>query len=197
MFVAVCFLDSSKSISLSSAFVNTFLKLFLKIFSSIFFKLRRPLFRSWGFLSSFAYRILPFSFVFVNTFWQTFLYILHYQLSFGTLLRVFSCFVSLLTLYIGVSPLFVHFCLYVVKLEMNSPRQSLSSSGTIHLIFQCKITTIIIRSYMCSFVVAIPTPIWTRIPFAIYTFKTSAFFSHFSPLPSFNLFHYFLSIYKQ
>ena len=107
------FLDSSKSISLSSAFVNTFLKLFLKIFSSIFFKLRRPLFRSWGFLSSFAYRILPFSFVFVNTFWQTFLYILHYQLSFGTLLRVFSCFVSLLTLYIVVAFFFLFFYLYV------------------------------------------------------------------------------------
>ena len=113
MFVAVRFLDSSKSISLSSAFVNTFLKLFLKIFSSIFFKLRRPLFRSQGFLSSFAYRILPFSFVFVNTFWQTFLYILHYQLSFGTMCRVFSCFASLLTLYIGGALLFLFFFLYV------------------------------------------------------------------------------------
>ena len=38
MFVAVRFLDSSKSISLSNRFVNTFLKLFLKIFLKYFFQ---------------------------------------------------------------------------------------------------------------------------------------------------------------
>ena len=113
MFVAVRFLDSSKSISLSNRFVNTFLKLFLKIFSSIFLSPESLSFSSWGFLSSFAYRILPFSFVFVNTFWQTFLVILHYHISFSTLFRAFSCLLRFFALYVVVGVLFVWFFLYV------------------------------------------------------------------------------------